>query len=50
MFNEDCICPECKGKEMLLPEYAEACRRDADEIKNGNPNFKGIGYSKKEEN
>ena len=43
MFNQDVICMECKDKESAHPKYEEARKRDLQEIKNGNRNFKGIG-------
>lgn len=44
MFNEDCICMECKEKERQRADYGKAVEADHAEIKNGNYNFKGIGY------
>lgn len=44
MFNEDCICMECKAKEKQRPDYRKAVEADREEIKKGNYNFKGIGY------
>ena len=43
MFNEDWVCEECKDKEVKHPKYEEACRAEADAIKNGDTNFPGIG-------
>ena len=42
MFNEECICLECKDKEMLDKDYKKAVEADHEEIKKGNYNFKGI--------
>ena len=28
MFNEECICMECKRKEAARPDYAEAVKKD----------------------
>ncbi|AHM57254.1 hypothetical protein EAL2_c19730 [Peptoclostridium acidaminophilum DSM 3953] len=42
MLNTDCICMECKEKEMLGSDYDEARRAEHEEIKKGNYNFKGI--------
>lgn len=42
MFNEDCICLECKEMETLDRDYEKAVKADRDEIKKGNYNFKGI--------
>lgn len=44
MFNEDCICMDCKAKERQRPDYRDALEADRAEIKKGNYNFKGIGY------
>lgn len=44
MFNEDCICMECKEKERQRADYGKAVEADHTEIKKGNYNFKGIGY------
>lgn len=43
MFNEDCICMDCKDKESKDPRYKEARDAEAREVKKGNYNFKGIG-------
>ena len=48
MYNEDCICLACKEKERQRPDYVEACIAEAEQIKQGNFDFKGIGY--KEDN
>lgn len=42
MFNEDCICLECKDKERKDPDYQKAVEADVQEIKRGNYNYKGI--------
>lgn len=44
MFNEDCICLECSKKEKERPDYTNAVEADHEQIKQGNYNFKGIGY------
>lgn len=44
MFNEECICMECKAKERQRADYSKAVEADHEEIKKGNYNFKGIGY------
>lgn len=44
MFNEDCICIECKEKERQREDYQKAVETENAEIKKGNYNFKGIGY------
>ena len=46
MYNEDCICMNCKAKEEGRTDYDEAVRADHAEIKKGNYNFKGIGFRK----
>ena len=43
MFNQDCICLECKKLEERDPRYNEALQAVQEEIKKGNLNFKGIG-------
>ena len=43
MFNEDCICMDCKYKEREDPKYKEARDTEAEEVRKGNYNFKGIG-------
>lgn len=42
MFNEQCICMTCKGKETKDPDYRKAQDREREEIQKGNFNFKGI--------
>ncbi len=43
MFNEDCICMDCKDKERKDTRYKEARDAEAEEVRKGNYNFKGIG-------
>ena len=43
MYNEDCICMECKRKEAQRDDYNKAIEADHAEIRKGNYNFKGIG-------
>lgn len=43
MFNEDCICMECKEKEMKDKNYEKARDKEIEEVKKGNLNYKGIG-------
>ena len=31
MFNEDCICMECKEQERKRPDYKEALEKDTNE-------------------
>lgn len=45
MYNEDCICMECKRKEEQRSDYKQALDADHEEIKKGNYNFKGIGHN-----
>jgi hypothetical protein len=42
MFNEDCICMDCKDKETKDKDYEKARNREFEEVKKGNYNFKGI--------
>lgn len=44
MYNTDCICMECKHKERMRNDYDLAIQTDHEHIKNGDYNFKGIGY------
>lgn len=46
MYNNDCICMDCKDKERKRADYGKAVEADHAEIKKGNYNFKGIGYRK----
>ncbi len=43
MFNTDCICMECKRKEVERADYKAAADADRKAIKNGDFNFPGIG-------
>lgn len=45
MFNEQCICMNCKEKERQRADYNKAVEADHEQIKQGNYNFKGIGLS-----
>ena len=42
MFNEDCLCMNCKEKETKESDYKKAVEADHEEIKKGNYNYKGI--------
>jgi len=42
MLNTECICLECKEKEMKQSDYEVAVKADHEEIKKGNFNYKGI--------
>lgn len=44
MYNEDCICMECKAKERQRVDYTEAQRVELEQVKQGNTHFPGIGY------
>lgn len=44
MFNEQCICMECSAKERQREDYNKAVEADHEQIKQGNYNFKGIGF------
>ena len=46
MYNNDCICMDCKDKERQRADYGKAVEADHAEIKKGNFNFEGIGYRK----
>ena len=43
MYNEDCICMNCKHKETQRADYNKAVEADHEQIKQDNYNFKGIG-------
>lgn len=43
MFNEDCICMECKEKEIKDKDYEKARDKEMEEVRKGNFNYKGIG-------
>ena len=47
MYNEDCLCMDCKEKERNRSDYKDAVEADHTEIRKGNYNFKGIGYTEK---
>jgi len=42
MYNTECICIECKERELLRRDYRKAADADHAEIKKGNFNYKGI--------
>lgn len=42
MYNEDCLCLDCKEKETKQSDYNEAVEADHEEIRKGNYNYKGI--------
>ena len=43
MFNTELCCEACLNKEKRHPKYEEARKAEAEEVKNGNYNFEGIG-------
>ena len=43
MYNNDCICLDCKRRETERADYKTASAADADAIKKGNFNYPGIG-------
>lgn len=43
IFNEDCICMDCKDKERKDKDYEKARDAEADQVRKGNYNYKGIG-------
>ena len=45
-FNTDCLCLKCAEAEKSHPDYRKAVETELDAIRNGNRNFKGIGYKK----
>lgn len=44
MFNTETICMDCKAAEKKHPRYKDAVEADNAAIRQGNYNFKGIGY------
>ena len=42
MYNTQCICLECKKKEMHRADYKEAADAELEEVKKGNYNYRGI--------
>lgn len=42
MYNEECLCLDCKEKETKQSDYNEAVEADHEEIRKGNYNYKGI--------
>lgn len=42
MFNTDCICLNCKEAEKKRENYTEAVNAEAEEVRKGNYNYKGI--------
>lgn len=48
MYNEDCLCLDCKEAETKRPDYKEASDTEINEVKKGNYNFKGVGLPEKD--
>lgn len=44
MFNTQMICFDCKEREKKRPDYREAVRRECEEVRKGNYNFKGLYF------
>lgn len=42
-FNTQEICLDCSEKEKELPRYADAKKAEAEAVKRGDYNFRGIG-------
>lgn len=42
IFNEDVICMSCKTEEKNDPDYEAASRAEAQAVRNGDHNFKGV--------
>jgi hypothetical protein len=43
MFNMEQICFECKDKEQKHPDYERAAKVEADHVRQGDYNFRGVG-------
>ena len=43
MYNEDCICMQCKTAERQRSDYKRAQDAEIAEVRAGNYSFKGIG-------
>lgn len=46
MFNTQEICMDCRKKERAHPGYEKARQVEADQVRQGNYNFQGIGKPK----
>lgn len=46
-FNTDTLCMECIAEERQHPDYPKAVDAELEQIKNGNRNYEGIGYPRK---
>lgn len=45
MFDTSCICMECKAAEQKNPAYEEARKAEAEALKRGERDFRGIGWT-----
>jgi len=43
MFNTDCICMECAGRERARADYGRARDVEARAVRDGDRNFRGVG-------
>ena len=44
-FNTDCLCLACAEAERKHPDYRKAVEAELAEIRKGNRNFRGIGWT-----
>ena len=44
MFNTDCICMKCAKEERARSDYDKARDAEVDAVRNGDRNFRGIGW------
>lgn len=44
MFNTDCICMKCAKEERSRSDYGKARDAEMDAVRNGDRNFRGIGW------
>ena len=44
MYNEDCICMNCKREERKRSDYTRAMDAEINAVRNHDYNFKGIGF------
>lgn len=44
MFNTDCICMKCAREERERADYGKARAAEMDAVRNGDRNFRGIGW------
>jgi hypothetical protein len=43
MYNQDCLCMDCKQKESEREDYPEAVKAEREAVAKGDYNFKGYG-------